>query len=133
VAATITGLRIQVIRPSAAIRSTRHDPYTPAGANSYGCASLGHAGPFTARDEKPAYGIFVDAGGTQSYALPTGAPPPPRAPPGASTRKPACLARRKPSTVGASIGTPAAWFFLDIAGFSQKFARCVTSFTPRPV
>lgn len=51
-----------------------NDTYTPAGANTYGCASLGHAGPFTTRDDMPTYGIFVDAGGTQSYTLPKGAP-----------------------------------------------------------
>ncbi|MBI3205962.1 MAG: hypothetical protein HYZ29_30780 [Myxococcales bacterium] len=51
-----------------------NDKYTPAGNNTYGCASLGHGGPYTSRDDMPTYGIFVDAEGTETYALPTGAP-----------------------------------------------------------
>ncbi|GMV18305.1 MAG: hypothetical protein AMXMBFR56_65290 [Polyangiaceae bacterium] len=50
------------------------DTYAPAGSNTYGCASLGHGGPFTARDDMPTYGIFVDADGADTYALPSGAP-----------------------------------------------------------
>lgn len=51
-----------------------NDQYTPAGNNTYGCASLGHGGPYTSRDDMPTYGIFVDAEGTETYALPSGAP-----------------------------------------------------------
>lgn len=51
-----------------------NDQYTPAGNNTYGCASLGHGGPYTSRDDMPTYGIFVDAEGTETYALPGGAP-----------------------------------------------------------
>lgn len=50
------------------------DTYAPAGNPSYGCASLGHGAPFTSRDDLPTIGIFVDVEGSDSYALPTGAP-----------------------------------------------------------
>jgi len=50
------------------------DKYAPAGSNTYGCASLGHGGPYTARDDMPTYGIFVDAEGTDTYAQPSGGP-----------------------------------------------------------
>lgn len=50
------------------------DKYAPAGANTYGCASLGHGGPYTSRDDMPTYGIFVDADGADTYAVPTNGP-----------------------------------------------------------
>lgn len=52
------------------------DHYGPLGANTYGCASIGHDPPFdTTRDTRPTIGIFVDANGTDVYDLPTDAPP----------------------------------------------------------
>jgi hypothetical protein len=52
------------------------DHYAPAGANTYGCASIGHDPPFdTTRDTRPTIGIFVDANGADTYVLPADAPP----------------------------------------------------------
>jgi hypothetical protein len=51
------------------------DLYEPAGGNTYGCASLGHGGPYDqVRDVRPTIGLFVDAGGSDTYAAPAGAP-----------------------------------------------------------
>jgi hypothetical protein len=51
------------------------DKYAPAGSATYGCASIGHDPPFdTTRDVRPTLGIFVDANGTEVYAVPSGAP-----------------------------------------------------------
>jgi hypothetical protein len=51
------------------------DTYTPSGANTFGCASLGHAAPYTSRDDLPTVGVFVEVEGADTYAAPTGAPP----------------------------------------------------------
>lgn len=51
-----------------------NDKYAPAGTNTFGCASLGHGGPYTSRDDMPTYGVFVDADGTDTYTIPSGGP-----------------------------------------------------------
>jgi hypothetical protein len=51
------------------------DRYEAAGAQTLGCASLGHDAPFdTVRDVRPTIGCFVDAVGSDVYVVPSSGP-----------------------------------------------------------
>lgn len=51
------------------------DQYEAAGANTLGCASIGHDAPFDqVRDVRPTVGCFVDAVGSDAYVVPSGGP-----------------------------------------------------------